>query len=91
MKYLIIHEIRDPFEDNAKKMYAIERERAEKGEGFAEEEKITPIYFPINLPPKGYRIVDCEPEKVMKWVKAYRGILNAEIISVGTREEWAKV
>ena len=88
---MIIHEIRDPFEENAKKMYEILEQRKEKGEDFTVEEMVTTIYHPISLPPKGYRIVDCEPEKLMKFVSDYRGLLNAEILPVQTQEEWKQI
>lgn len=91
MKYLIIHEVREPYEENAKKMLEVEKKRNEKGEAFTDEERITAIYFPMSLPSRGYRIVDCEPEKMMKWVMAYQGIFNAEIIPVGSREDWQRI
>jgi hypothetical protein len=52
---------------------------------------VTTIYHPIGLPPKGYRIVDCSRNKLMKWVSDYREVLNAEIIPIETQEEWQKL
>jgi len=51
-------------------MYEIMKTVTEKGEGFTEDEIVTPIYHPISLPPKGYRIVDCDCKTLMKWVSA---------------------
>jgi len=37
VKYLIMGELREPIEENLEKMYAVERERIEKGEVWGEE------------------------------------------------------
>ena len=90
MKYLIISEAKEPVEENLVKSREIEKKRQEKGDSLTDK-MVTPMFFPVASPPKSYWVVDCEIEDVMKWANDYRGVLNAKIIPVATRQEWAKL
>ena len=90
MKYMIIGEIKEPVEENMAKSMEIEKKRQEKGDVLSDK-MITPMFYPIVTPPKAYWVVDCERKDVMKWANDYRGVLNAKIIPVETRQDWAKI
>ena len=91
MKYMIIHEMKEPREESLAKAFEIEKKRAEKGEGFSGKQMLTKMYSTIAMPNKTYWVVDCEPEEIMKWSKTYEAVLNAKVIPVMARDEWAKL
>lgn len=90
MKYMIIHEINEPWEENYAKVLEIEKKRAKKGEGFTGKQMVTQMYISIATPNKTFWVVDCEPEDIIKWSKAYGTVMKSKIIPVMTRAEWAE-
>jgi hypothetical protein len=93
MKYLVIQEMKEPVEENWAKALEIEKKRTrrrEKGERTSGK-MITQMFFTLEIPVKGYWVVDCEPEQIVEWINDYKAFMNAKIIPVLTREEWGKI
>jgi hypothetical protein len=92
MKYMIIQQVKEPLEENIAKTYEIEKKRQEKGEAFSLHNKmLTPQYMSLNGHPTLFWVVDCEPEDLVKFSKAYGNVLSIEAIPVVTRNEWEKL
>jgi hypothetical protein len=91
MKFLIIHEFKEPIEENLAKALEKEKERGklrEKGKRKPMMKMITPMFMTSELPFKSYWVVDCEYEQIVEWMNDYRAFMNAKISPVITREEW---
>ena len=91
MKYMIIHEMNEPWEENYEKVLTVEKDRSKKGVGFSTKNMITPMFISIAMPNKTFWVVDCEPEDIIRWSKDYQLLMKSKIIPVMTREEWAQL
>ncbi|MFC1803649.1 hypothetical protein ACFL0D_06760 [Thermoproteota archaeon] len=94
MKYVIVHEAKEPHQENLAKALEIEKERGKrrkKGEKIPSMKMITPFYITLDTPWKSFWVVDCEPEDILHWSRDYGDFFNAKVYPVVTREEWEKI
>ena len=89
MKYLMIGELRKPYEENRKKMYEIEEKRTEKGEVLGDA-IIFPQHLLLSKENASFRGVDCEEEKLAKWIAAYQDVADFKIHPIMARSEFEK-
>ena len=78
MKYLVYMSLLEPYDENTKKMFQIEKKRVENGENWGKEQ-----LFPIhNIVTTGmsFMVVETEdPLKLVKYRQDYFGVLEIEI------------
>jgi hypothetical protein len=84
MKFQIIFEFKEPFEESYVKALEIERKMRSR---FTH----SPFYLSMGIPMKCFSVFDGEPEEIMRWSKEYSSVFNAKVIPVMTREEWANL
>ncbi len=70
MKYMITWEVREPVDENRKRVLEIENERKIKGETWTEDDFVLSTHF-ILSEGKGLQIVDTDDSKLAKWIAAY--------------------
>ena len=92
MKYVIYSELKEPYDENMKKMYKIEKERQAKGETFSQGEEYIDQYMFLGGN-KGFLLVDTDDvSKVVKWTQAYSPVAkNIKVIPVLNRKEWEEI
>lgn len=88
MKYLLIGELRKPYEENRKKVNEIEKKRTEKGEVL--DAIIFPIHALLSKANTYFMVVDCEEEKLAKWIAAYQDVTDFKIHPIMARSEFEK-
>lgn len=90
MKYLVYMSIVEPFEQNVKKMFKIEKKRVEKGENWGKD-----LLFPIhNIMTTGtsFMVVETDdPLKLSKYRQDYWGILDIEVHMIQDFSELRKI
>ena len=89
MKYMITWEVREPVDENRKRVLEIENERKIKGETWTEDDYVLRTHF-ILSEGKGLQIVDTEDSKLAKWIIAYSPVYRIKISPILSREEFAK-
>ena len=89
MKYVLYSELKEPYEENMKKMYEIEKGRQAKGETFSQGDEYIDQYMFLEGN-KGFLMVDTDDvSKIIKWTQAYSLVAkNIKIIPVLNRKEW---
>ena len=88
MKYVIFMEIKEPVEENLKRMFEIEGEREKKGETFGAQKELIANYYLLSEY-KAFMIVDVEDvSRIAKWVAAYSPVMQYKISPIMTREEY---
>ena len=90
MKYLMLGELRKPYEENRKKMYEIEKKRTEKGEVLGDA-IIFPQHVLLSKTNASFMVVDCTEEKLAKWIAAYQDVADFKIHPIMARSEFEKV
>jgi len=89
MKYMITWEVREPVEENRKRVLEIENERKIKGETWTEDDYVLRTHF-ILSEGKGLQIVDTDDSKLAKWIVAYSPVHRIKILPLLSREEFEK-
>jgi len=78
MKYLVFMGLKEPWNENIKKMFKIEKKRIENGENW-EEEQVLPIYNIVTTG-KSFMVLETDdPVKLAKYRNDYGGVLDIEI------------
>ena len=92
MLFMIIQQMKEPWEENLAKAHEIEKKRQEKGQAFSLQNKmITTQYVSVGSSGKTFWLVDCEPELISMFEKAYASVLDIKAYPVITRAEWEKL
>ena len=91
MKYLVEFWPKEPWEENWKKISAIEAERTKKGINFGSNITLPQHY--ILSEPRGIMIVedDDKMSKISKWLKDYISVMNMKVSPLKLRSEFEKL
>jgi hypothetical protein len=89
VKYLLIGELRKPYEENRKKMFEIEKKRAEKGELLGDA-MIFPEHVLLSKANSIFMVLDCAEAILAKWIVAYQDITEFKVYPIMARSEIEK-
>ena len=89
MKYVIYGELKEPYEENWKKLLEIEKGRKERGEMFDQTGRMIGQYAFLEGN-KSFQIIETDDvSSIVKWTQAYGSVVkNLKVIPVLTRKEW---
>ncbi len=89
MRYLIEFKIREPVEENAKRVQAINDERESAGKGFMARGILKNRWYAISDNATIIQIVETdEPQLIAEWVEAYWRVIKHKITIIMTPEEY---
>jgi len=89
MKYVIFWKLKEPVEENLKKIDEIEKARIERGEALSQKGESLAEYYLLSEH-KAFIIVDTDETSIAKWIASYGPVLKYKISPIMTREEWEK-
>ena len=90
MRYLLVMEVKEPFEENWKKAMEIMSERRQKGETWGKESLLGGNHRFLSAARKGMNVVDTSEAKIAKYIAAYESVLNIKFSPIMHSVEWEK-
>jgi hypothetical protein len=82
LKYLIMMELREPFEENVRKVFEIDNERTSKGIAFGDA-MVFPEHSFLSEENMRFMIVETDDlEKIVKWEVDYLPVLKFKVIPI---------
>jgi hypothetical protein len=82
LKYLIMFELREPIEENVRKVFEIEKERRSKGITFLDDATVFPEHQFLSEE-KRFMIVETDdPMRIAKWEVDYMTVLKYKVIPI---------